>query len=88
VKHLAILASLLGACLLLPAPPAEAASFRCGIHLIQGGGRHGPTMYEVLRKCGEPKERRFSIWLYERRGRKWELRFSSNGILQTVRQER
>ncbi len=73
---------------LLHAPQVQAASFRCGNHLVLGGGRHGPTQYEVLRKCGEPTERRFSTWIYTRRGTDWELNFSANGILRTVRQIR
>ena len=73
---------------LLPATPSEAASFRCGIHLIQGGGRHGPTMYEVLKKCGEPKERRARTWIYRHSGSNWELNFNGNGLLLTVRQQR
>lgn len=71
----------------LPAP-AEAASMRCGIHLVQGGGRHGPTKYEVLKKCGEPQQRRASTWIYRIRNTTWELRFSSSGILNTVQQQR
>lgn len=66
--------------------PAEASTLRCGVHLIQGGGRHGPTSFEVLRKCGEPAERRAYTWLYRQGGSKWELRFSSEGILETVTQ--
>jgi hypothetical protein len=65
---------------------ASASSVRCGVHLIQGGGRHGPTQFEVLRKCGEPRERRGNNWYYRMNGRKFELRFDGNGILNTVKQ--
>ena len=84
-----LITSLILACaLLLPALPAQSASFRCGIHLIQGEGRHGPTKYEVLKKCGEPADRRFSNWIYEHGGSSWILNFSGNGLLLTVRQMR
>lgn len=76
-------AALIGT-LLLWTPPAEAAAMRCGMHLIQGGGRHGPTQYEVLKKCGEPRERRAYTWFYRIGGQSFELRFSSSGILNTV----
>ena len=80
--------TLLACILMLHAPPSDAASMRCGRHLIQGGGRHGPTMYEILKKCGEPKERRASTWIYRIRGTSWELRFNGNGLLLTVRRQR
>ncbi len=66
------------------APAASATSLRCGTHLIQGGGRHGPTMYEVLKKCGEPAERHGHIWIYQSGGQYRRLHFGGNGILLTV----
>ncbi len=77
--------TLLACALLVPAPGVQAASMRCGMHLIQGGGRHGPTQYEILKKCGEPKERRGFTWFYSIRGTTWELKFNGNGLLLTVR---
>jgi hypothetical protein len=71
---------------MLPSTPAQAAGMRCGVHVIQGGGRHGPSSFEVLRKCGEPAERRSSLWLYRIQGKKWQLRFNGNGLLLTVTQ--
>ena len=66
--------------------PVQAASMRCGVHIIQGGGRHSPTSFEVLRKCGEPTERRASTWFYTIKGKNWQLRFNGNGLLLTVTQ--
>ena len=64
---------------------SEASSgFRCGAHLIQGGGRHGPNEFEVLRKCGSPDVRRGNSWFYQRGNQEWELRFNGNGLLQRV----
>ena len=65
---------------------SQASTLRCGPHLIQGGGRHGPSDFEVLRKCGEPSERSGRRWLYRSGGSKWELTFNGAGILLTVRQ--
>ena len=84
-----VFASIIVVCaLLLPALPAHSASFRCGIHIIQGGGRHGPNKYEILKKCGEPAVRRSRIWIYRHSGSDWELTFNGNGLLLTVRQLR
>jgi hypothetical protein len=71
---------------LLFTAPAQASGMRCGVHIIQGEGRHGPSSFEVLRKCGEPAERRGSLWLYRMNGKKWQLRFNANGLLLTVKQ--
>ncbi len=65
---------------------AHSTSMRCGPHLIHGGGRHGPTDFEILRKCGEPSERRAKSWIYRISGRKYELRFNGNRILLSIRQ--
>jgi hypothetical protein len=87
MKKLPISGLALVSCLLaLLATPVQATSLRCGVHLIQGGGRHGPSEFEVLRKCGEPQERRGRTWIYRLHGSKWEMRFNGNGILNTIRQ--
>ena len=65
--------------------PAEANSMRCGQHLVSAGGRTGPTMYEVLKKCGEPNERAGLTWIYEQRGRVRVLTFDSRGLLVNIR---
>ena len=67
------------------ATPAEAKSIRCGQHIVSSGGRTGPTMYEVLKKCGEPKERAGLTWIYEQRGRVRVLTFDSRGLLVNIR---
>ena len=41
---------------------------KCGVHRLSGGGRHGPGMYEVLKKCGEPTFRRGNTWVYDQGG--------------------
>ena len=75
--------------LLLGAETASASSMRCGVHIIQDGGRHGPRQYEVLKKCGEPTHRQGDTWIYERRGQPTRiLRFGGNGILSTIQERR
>ena len=63
---------------------AAATTMRCGTHVIQGGGRHGPTMYEVLKKCGSPSERHAYFWLYKFNRSVYRLNFSSQGILNSI----
>ena len=64
---------------------ANAASIRCGSYLLHDAERRGPTWYEVLKKCGEPVERRGHTWIYERGGRSKILHFDGNGVLVTIR---
>lgn len=64
---------------------SQSWAMRCGSYVIQDGGRHGPTMYEVLKKCGEPTYRQGSVWIYEFSRRSWELRFGNNGILKVAK---
>lgn len=75
---------LVASILLLLTAPSQASMMRCGNYVIQDGGRHGPTMYEVLKKCGEPTYRHGSTWIYEFHNRNWELKFGGNGILKTA----
>ncbi len=63
---------------------ASAGSMRCGVHLIQDGGRNGPGKYEVLKKCGEPTERFGNTWIYERLGNRYILTFKDNGQLAKI----
>ena len=52
----------------LVAYPVQASdqSIRCGSYIIYAGGKSDSAlMYEVLRKCGEPKERLGNTWIYE-----------------------
>ena len=57
--------SMLAAIACLASPPAAADSMRCGVHIISASGFDGPTMYEVLKKCGEPTFRYGRRWTYE-----------------------
>ena len=66
---------------------ANAASIRCGNYLLHDSERRGPTKYEVLKKCGEPLEKRGHTWIYERSGRKKILQFNGNGVLNTIRDQ-
>lgn len=67
--------------------PALANSMRCGTHLITGGDRASPGMYEVLRRCGEPTDRYGDTWVYKKRGVTNVLRFSSDGQLHYIQKE-
>ncbi len=73
------------AILSLWAGAAQANSMRCGVHIVSSGGRTGPTMYEVLKKCGEPAERAGLVWIYDRGGRIRTLSFDSRGLLVNIR---
>ncbi len=73
------------AILSLWASAAQANSMRCGVHLVSSGGRTGPTMYEVLKKCGEPAERAGLVWIYDRGGRIYRLSFDSRSLLVNIR---
>ena len=60
------LGGIASAALMLPAGQAlSGGSMQCGIHLIHVGGRHSPSKYEVLKKCGEPTFREGNTWVYE-----------------------
>ena len=65
----------------LVAPQLQADSIRCGSHIIRDGGSHGATMYEVLKKCGEPEKREGHTWIYKLKGRYWSMSFDGNGYL-------
>ncbi len=78
-------AILVVAILSLWAGAAQANSMRCGVHIVSSGGRTGPTMYEVLKKCGEPAERAGLVWIYDRGGRIRRLSFDSRGLLVNIR---
>jgi hypothetical protein len=63
---------------------ASAGSIRCGVHLIQDGGRNGPGKYEVLTKCGEPVERFGNTWIYVRNGTRYSITFKDNGQIARI----
>ena len=47
------------------AEPLLADTMRCGVHIISASASDGATMYEVLKKCGEPTYRHGRQWIYE-----------------------
>ncbi len=63
---------------------AYAGSMNCGVHRIQDGGRVGPGMYEVLKKCGEPTFRQGNSWVYEKSGNRYILVFKDSGVLSSI----
>ena len=69
---------------LLLAQPALASYLRCGVHLIEAGGRSGPGMYEVLMKCGAPTVRFGTTWIYKRQGTTKIVRFNDAGQLTSI----
>ncbi len=75
------------ALILAAAHSSFADSIRCGTHLISPS-RNGPGKYEVLKKCGEPVERRGFTWLYKQGRVIVELHFAANGRLDSVRRRR
>ena len=64
---------------------ASAASMRCGVHLIQDGGRNSPGKYEILKKCGDPLDQYGLTWIYEIAGSRYILTFKENTQLKTIR---
>ncbi len=72
--------------LTLFAEPALSVGYMsCGVHKFSGGGRHGPGMYEVLKKCGEPTFRRGNTWVYDQGGgRRKVLFFGDAGNLMRI----
>jgi len=55
---------------------------RCGGHLIYAGsGRDSSTMYEVLKKCGEPEAKRGDVWVYTQGNVRRMLTFRGDGRL-------
>ena len=80
-KTTAIAVSILFSAILME--PAQAA-FRCGTHLLVTGEA---KTYEVLKKCGDPKERLGNTWIYEKSGFTHELRFDRNGVLLDINRQ-
>lgn len=60
-------------------------SMRCGSHIISTGQRDGIGKYEVLKRCGEPTERRGNVWIYDEPGKpRRALRFGADGALTDI----
>ncbi len=58
---------------------------RCGQHLIYaGGGKDSASMYEVLKKCGEPEAKQGNIWIYKQGSMRRMLTFRGDGKLQRI----
>ncbi len=85
-KFALILAAMMIGALFLP-QSASANSMRCGMHVIESGGRHGPGKYEVLKKCGDPTERMGDTWIYDRPDGTVILRFDPIGLLTRISYE-
>ncbi len=64
--------------------PAQAASMRCGGHIISDGGRAGPGTYEVLKRCGEPTFRQGNTWIYEKNKRRTAIVFNDSGTISSI----
>ena len=81
-----VLGTLSSAALMLVAEQALSVGYmNCGVHKFSGGGRHGPGMYEVLNKCGEPTFRRGNTWVYDQGGgRRKVLFFGDAGNLMRI----
>ena len=64
---------------------ASDRSVRCGSHLIHaGGGKDSASMYEVLKKCGEPEAKQGSVWIYKQGNMHRFLTFRGDGKLQRI----
>ena len=64
---------------------ASDRSMRCGQHLIYaGGGKDSTSMYEVLKKCGEPEAKQGSTWIYKQGSMRRMLTFQGDGKLQRI----
>ncbi len=65
--------------------PALANSMRCGTHIITASMRDSPGMYEVLKRCGEPKARYGDTWVYEKSSSVSKVvRFTSDGQIKSI----
>ena len=68
---------------------ASDRSMRCGNYLVHaGGGKDSATMYEVLKKCGEPVVKHGNTWIYEQGRMTRTLNFNLQGRLGTIESRR
>lgn len=68
---------------------ASDRSMRCGRHLIYaGGGKDSASMYEVLKKCGEPEAKYGSQWVYVQGSMRRTLTFRGDGRLFLIESKR
>lgn len=71
----------------LAATTLSAASMRCGSRLLSDGKVPGPTMPEVLQRCGEPYLEHQNQWLYVRGDAVYRVYFNANGELSRIKHE-
>jgi hypothetical protein len=68
---------------------ASDRSIRCGIYLIYaGGGKNSASMYEVLKKCGEPEAKNGNNWIYIDGSMLRILTFNYEGRLSIIESKR
>ena len=68
---------------------ASDRSMRCGTYLIYaGGGKDSASMYEVLKKCGEPEAKNGNNWIYVQGSMLRFLTFNYQGRLSIIESER
>ncbi len=68
---------------------ASVPSIRCGTYLIYGGGgKASSSMYEVLKKCGEPESKYGNNWIYVQGSMLRIMTFNYEGRLATIESER
>ncbi len=85
IKQWTLMGTVLVALTLLAWQPLGAGSMRCGVHVVQDGGRSGPGKYEVLKKCGEPAFRQGNTWVYDSGGNlRKVLHFNDSGLLTRI----
>ncbi len=68
---------------------ASDRSIRCGTYLIYGGGgKDSASMYEVLKKCGEPEAKNGNNWIYVQGSMLRILTFNYEGRLAAIESRR
>ena len=68
---------------------ASDRSIRCGTYLIYGGGgKNSASMYEVLKKCGEPEAKYGNTWIYVQGNMRRTLTFNYEGRVLRIESER
>jgi hypothetical protein len=68
---------------------ASDRSIRCGTYLIYGGSSiDSASMYEVLKKCGEPEAKNGNNWIYVQGNMLRVLTFNHDGRLGNIESQR
>ncbi len=68
---------------------ASDRSIRCGTYLIYGGSsKDSASMYEVLKKCGEPEAKNGNNWIYVQGSMLRVLTFNYEGRLTRIESRR